>query len=195
MDFFTFDDDYLTRLRNGDRWTVEHFVHYFNAILLIKLRWRLGSMNDINDVRQEVFARLFHSIRSGAIRDGSRLGAFVNSVCNNVLRERFRRNQRTEQLPDDYPDVEDETDIEQLFATKESVAQVRRAIEQLPRKDADLLRAIIDERDKDDLCRELDVDRGYLRVLVHRAKEKFRSEYMKMFGSDETPGGGPSLRQ
>ena len=32
----------------------------------------------------------------------------------------------------------------------------------------------IDERDKNDICRDLQIDRGYLRVLVHRAKAHFR---------------------
>jgi RNA polymerase sigma-70 factor (ECF subfamily) len=31
-----------------------------------------------------------------------------------------------------------------------------------------------DERDKDDICRELNIDRNYLRVLLHRAKNRFR---------------------
>ena len=31
-----------------------------------------------------------------------------------------------------------------------------------------------DERDKNDICRDLQIDRGYLRVLVHRAKSRFR---------------------
>ena len=34
-----------------------------------------------------------------------------------------------------------------------------------------------DERDKDGICRELNVDRNYLRVLVHRAKMRFRERF------------------
>jgi RNA polymerase sigma-70 factor (ECF subfamily) len=32
----------------------------------------------------------------------------------------------------------------------------------------------IEERDKDDVCRELGIDRDYLRVLLHRAKMRCR---------------------
>jgi RNA polymerase sigma-70 factor, ECF subfamily len=48
----------------------------------------------------------------------------------------------------------------------------------LPAKEKDLLRWIFfDDRDKDEVCRELSVDRNYLRVLLHRAKAHFRERY------------------
>jgi len=43
-------------------------------------------------------------------------------------------------------------------------------------RDQQVLRAVFfEERDKEDICRELGVDRGYLRVLLHRAKANFRA--------------------
>ncbi|HEX8881821.1 MAG TPA: hypothetical protein VF749_17385, partial [Candidatus Acidoferrum sp.] len=45
-------------------------------------------------------------------------------------------------------------------------------------RDRELLRAVFfEERDKDAVCREIGVDRNYLRVLVHRAKDKFKAVY------------------
>jgi RNA polymerase sigma-70 factor (ECF subfamily) len=38
---------------------------------------------------------------------------------------------------------------------------------------------LLDERDKDEICVELGVDRDYLRVLLHRAKGSFRTMYSK----------------
>jgi hypothetical protein len=32
----------------------------------------------------------------------------------------------------------------------------------------------LDERERDSVCREFGVSRGYLRVLLHRAKQRFR---------------------
>ena len=34
-----------------------------------------------------------------------------------------------------------------------------------------------EERDKDAICRQLKIDRNYLRVLLHRAKARFRQEF------------------
>jgi RNA polymerase sigma-70 factor (ECF subfamily) len=45
-------------------------------------------------------------------------------------------------------------------------------------RDRDLLRAIfLEEKDKNEICREFGVDREYLRVLLHRAKGRFRSTF------------------
>jgi RNA polymerase sigma-70 factor (ECF subfamily) len=41
--------------------------------------------------------------------------------------------------------------------------------------DRRILKALyLEEREKDSVCREFGVTRGYLRVLLHRAKERFR---------------------
>ncbi len=51
---------------------------------------------------------------------------------------------------------------------------------QLSEKDRQLLRAIfLEEKEKDQVCREFGVDRDYLRVLLHRAKNNFRVFYEK----------------
>ena len=61
-----------------------------------------------------------------------------------------------------------------------------------------MLQVFLEERDKDEICRSFSVERNYLRVLVHRAKEKFRGEYrhaeVRPFPSTETTGSNPSLR-
>ncbi len=47
-----------------------------------------------------------------------------------------------------------------------------------------LLKAVfLDERDRDEVCREFGVDRDYLRVLLHRAKQEFKTEYVKRIGN------------
>jgi hypothetical protein len=57
---------------------------------------------------------------------------------------------------------------------------VRRVIETLPERDADILRSVFLEReDKDAICRRFDIDRDYLRVLLHRAKKVFRTQYLR----------------
>jgi RNA polymerase sigma-70 factor (ECF subfamily) len=201
VELYAFDDDYVARLRAGDRFTEEHFLRYFSELLLIKLRSRLRTLQAIEDVRQEVFLRVFRVIRSPeGIRDGRKLGAFVNSVCNNVVLESFRANGRTEALSDEHENVADDAeDIEQALMSGEIRTRVRLVLDRLARKDQELLRALfLEERDKDEVCRSFSVDRNYLRVLLHRAKEKFRSEYgapdVTPFPPSETDSGKPSLR-
>ena len=52
-----------------------------------------------------------------------------------------------------------------------------------PPKDRDVLRALFfEECDKDEICRRFKVDRDYLRVLVHRAKARFRTAFIAHAG-------------
>src|SRR3954447_23993722 len=180
MEFFPFDDDYVRRLREGDRWTEEHFRSYFEQLLLIKLRRRLPSLEAIHDVRQEVFVRVFKTLRAsdGGIRDGRKLGAYVNTVCNNVVLEIYRQTNRTEPLEDTHLDLPTSEDVENALVNGEERERVRRVVKELPQRDRDILKALFfDERSNDDVCAEFGVDRGYLRVLLYRAKEKFREAW------------------
>jgi RNA polymerase sigma-70 factor (ECF subfamily) len=61
-------------------------------------------------------------------------------------------------------------------------------LDDLTEKDRRLLREVfLEEKDKDEVCRSFGVDRNYLRVLVHRAKQNFRARYLEIEG-----GAGPS---
>ena len=180
MEFFSFDDTYLQRLRERDFQTEQHFVAYFSQLILIKARSRLHSSQAIEDIRQETFARVIKAIRAeGGIRDAERLGGFVNSVCNNVLQEHYRASGRTEQPAEDAPDPPDTTiDLDGMLVTKQTRKQVQEVLARLPERDRRLLKAIfIEEKEKDEVCRDFGVDRDYLRVLLHRAKQAFRELY------------------
>jgi len=197
MDFFTFDDEYVRRLREGDRWTVDHFYAYFQKLLLIKLRKRLRSMEEIDDVRHETYLRVFRTLKSpGGLRDASKLGAFVNRVCDNVLLEFYRKKNRNEEPIGDSDFMTQEGLDEELIRSEEG-ARVRLVISELPVKDAAILREIfLRDRPPDDVCEEFGVDRNYLRVLLYRAKEKFREAWLRNpdpRSPDETDPDKPSL--
>ncbi len=67
-------------------------------------------------------------------------------------------------------------DLEGMMDSKQSSERVRKILSALPARDRELLKAVfLEEEDKDAVCRDIGVDRDYLRVLLHRAKEKFRS--------------------
>jgi RNA polymerase sigma-70 factor (ECF subfamily) len=183
LQFQTFDQSYVERLRAGDFRTQEHFVAYFSELIQLKLRSRLNSPQAIEDVRQETFTRVFVALRGeGGIRQPDRLGAYVNSICNNVLLEHYRASSRHTSLEDeedkDFPATT--IDIVGAVAAKEMAVKVREILDELPEKDRRLLREVfLEERDKDDVCRDFGVDRDYLRVLLHRAKLSFKSLYLK----------------
>jgi RNA polymerase sigma-70 factor (ECF subfamily) len=180
VELFSFDELYLQRLRDRDHVTERHFSAYFSKLLLIKLRSRLKSSHAVEDIRQETFVRVFKAMRAeGGIREPERLGAFVNSICNNVLQEHYRSSARVAPLDEDSPDPPDPAiDMDQVLVTRQTSEQVQRILIQLPEKDRTLLRALfMEEKDKDEVCRQFGVNRAYLRVLLHRAKQSFRDYY------------------
>lgn len=176
-----FDADYLERLRKGDPDTEGHFVSYFGELLRIKLRSRLRSRQLVEDASQETFLRVFKTLRCGeGIRHPERLGAYVNAVCNNVLQEVYRAERRHPQVPDPaIPITDDDAPaVEDRMLVAERRALVRRVIDDLPERDRRLMRALfVEDRDKDDVCDEFAVGRDYLRVILHRAKLRFRALY------------------
>jgi len=159
LQFQPFDESYVERLRSGDFRTQEHFVAYFGELIQLKLRARLHSPQAIEDVRQETFVRVFTALRNpGGIRQPERLGPFVNSICNNVLMEHYRRVSHDTPLADengqDFPDPV--IDVLGAVAARQMENKVRQILEEMSERDRSLIRSLfIEERDKDEVCREL----------------------------------------
>jgi RNA polymerase sigma-70 factor, ECF subfamily len=177
-----FDAEYLGKLRNGDSETEKHFVTHFSNVIRMAMRYRLRSWELIDDIRQETFLRVLNFLRSDRSLDHpERLGAYVHSVSVNVMLELLRASTRHPPLPEDsahFPDSR--MSSEDRVVTRERKEVIQEVLDQLGAKDRDLLRALfLEDADKDDLCTRFGVDRDYLRVLVHRAKLRFRELYEK----------------
>ena len=177
-----FDRDYLQRLVSADPETERHFTQYFGQLLTLKLRSRLRSAAAVEDVRQETFTRVLQTLKQkGGLETPESLGSFVNSVCNNVLFEQYRSASRTTPLEDEYDPPEIRPGMDDVLLAAENRDTVRAALSELSQKDQELLRWLFfEERDKDEICRMLNVDRNHLRVLVHRAKLRFRDRFIAL---------------
>ena len=183
MNFVTFDASYINKLRAGDAPTEQHFIAYFSELIVLKLRPRLRNQEQIAEVKQETFSRVFSLIRrEGGLRHAERLGPLVNSICNNVLMEQYRSSNRVEALEDGAAEllVECTPSALNMVISEETRNLVRHTLNRLNERDRSLLQAVfLEERDKDEVCTEFGVDRDYLRVLLHRAKGSFRAMYSK----------------
>ena len=177
MPSIPFDSDYLARLRNGDPETERHFVAHFSNVIRLSLRYRLRSWQLIDDIRQETFLRVLNFVRSDrGMEHPERLGAYVHSVSLNVMMELLRASTRHPPMPEDAHAMADRrSSPEGAAITSERKELVRAVLTELPEKDQLILRSIfLDETEKSEVCDRFQVSRDYLRVLVHRAKLKFR---------------------
>jgi RNA polymerase sigma-70 factor, ECF subfamily len=180
MDFFAFNKAYVERLRNGDPATEQHFFVYFEKLLQIKLRARAIGPDKVEDLKQDTFIRVIAAVRKeGGVRQPERFGAFVNSICNNVLLEYYRSLRKDQQMDETQEEIPSKAPgLEAMMVSKQCSERVRKILSGLPARDRELLWALFwEEKDRHTVCRDIGADRNYLRVLLHRAKDKFKAVY------------------
>jgi RNA polymerase sigma-70 factor (ECF subfamily) len=183
LDQTAFDADYLARLKQGDPETERHFTSYFVNAIWLKLRGRVRSRHLIDEIRQETFARVLSYLRSGkTIQYPERFAGFVQGVCNNVMLEVLRSESAHGQGSDteaDPPDRRVRFDVD--LVTEQRKQAVREVLSEMPEKDRTLLRLVfLEEGERSEICQRFQVDGDYLRVLLHRAKGRFRETVRRM---------------
>lgn len=190
VDLYSFDADYLRRLKARDPVTEAHFVSYFSPRMQVKLRHRGFSSPALEDVSQETFFRVLTAVQCDNVHYPERFGAYVHSVCDKVILEKFREFARNQHLDLDGMDVPDrKTNLEAMLLRKEKRKIVEEILEEMPPKKRNILRALIFEQlDRDELCQRFAVNSDYLRVLLFRAKEEF-GERLRARGFDGFDGG------
>lgn len=180
VELYSFDEAYLQRLRGSDPATEAHFVSYFSHLLRIKLRARMLPAHTIDDICQETFLRVLVAVRvKSDIHDANRLGPYVNSMCDNILREHWRSSARNQHVDLETVEVlDDRPDLEQAMLQEEDRKKTEAVLATLSQRDRDCLRALFfEQREKDEVCDLFGVTRDYLRVLLYRAKNSFRDHY------------------
>jgi len=171
-----FNSGYVNALRHGDPEVEAHFVDHFNPILLQKLKRKVRCADQARELRQETFLRVLEAVRSGSVvREPERFEGFVAGVCNNIVHELYREQRRSVALSTlkNEPEV-DYPSAYKLVLAEETRGKVRRILSELNHSERAILEAILDEKNKDEICRQLGVTRAYLRVLLFRAKKRFR---------------------
>lgn len=175
---YEFDAQYVQRLTEGEPSVEQHFTSYFGPLIRIKLRRQGWTAHDVEDMTQDTFLRVLQTLRQkGGVEHPERLGAFVYSVCHNVALEFHRARERHPNADPDRPEPPDETiDIHGAVVSEERKKLVRLVLDGLPAPDRELLRmTFMEEASRDEICARMNVDRNYLRVLLHRARGRFKA--------------------
>jgi RNA polymerase sigma-70 factor, ECF subfamily len=173
-----FDEAYLQALAERDPRTEDELIHTFSRAIKTKLRTHLRSPQAIEDAYQETLLRVFTYFRLGKrLRTPASLPAFVHSVSSHVALEMVRTHRRINCSCDDLPELVDtRSNPEGDSIANERRDTVRRILGELSTLDQQLLRRVcLDEEDRDQICRELRVTRDYLRLLLYRARLRFKA--------------------
>jgi len=188
-----FDERYITGIRNRDPEIESHFVAYFKIPVWLKARRQLRAPDMAEDAVQETLLRVLRYFRSGKrLELPARLPAFVQSICLNVTLEMLRAKSRYRQAPENRPDpVDPRGNLELQIVNDERKRMVLEILAQLPDKDRELLQlGVLEAVDKGELCQRIGVNQEYLRVLLFRARQRFRSELIKREAKGRAKSGG-----
>jgi RNA polymerase sigma factor (sigma-70 family) len=154
-------EDNIENLRSRVRFRVAHAVGFACA--------------DVDDIVQETLTRFLLAQREGKVNE-SAAGAFLNAICRNVIFEYRRKIHRDEAMPEILSDPPDKriSGAEQ-FEMNDAIS---RAMAELPARDREILHSFfIDEKPKEEIYAAFGLTYEQFRVVLCRAKERFRSVY------------------
>jgi RNA polymerase sigma-70 factor (ECF subfamily) len=156
--------------------------------LRYRVRYELGfACPDVDDVVQETLKRFIEAVQSEKIRTPEAAGAFLNGICRNVIWEYRRRLFRDAPMPEIMPEppVKGATPAD-LLEYRQIIATV---MHQLSRRDQQVLRFFyLEERSVEEILQLTGLSRDNFRVVLCRAKEKFRRTYLETMKSTGSSG-------
>lgn len=181
MDFQQFDGEYIRRLRDGDPEVQQHFATYFGELLMLKLRGRIKPRDLFPEVIQETLTRALRAVRDGGVDSPERFGAFVHAICRNVIHEYSRSERPHESVHGlENEPMDPSIDLDKTLVTAERKRVVERILAEMKERDRGVLRAIyLDEKRPDEVCRLLDISPAYLRLVLYRARLRFRRNWLE----------------
>jgi RNA polymerase sigma-70 factor (ECF subfamily) len=149
--------------------------------LRLKLRYKVlyhvgHNCPDVDDLVQETIIRFLRAEQRQSIRNTEEIGAFLNGVCRNVILE-YRRRVKREPILDPEMPLPDEG-----VRADADILEMRDAIDhslaELAERDRMILRALyLEGKEKEEICREWGMTDPQFRVVLFRAKERFRRVY------------------
>jgi RNA polymerase sigma-70 factor (ECF subfamily) len=155
----------------------ENTIDRLRLKLRYKVLYHLGhGCADVDDLVQETLARFFRAEQRQLIRNPDELGAFLNGVCRNVILEYRRRIRREPPLDPDAPIVDAGSRPEaEIFEMRDAIDN---GLQELAERDRAILRSLyLEGREKEDICKEWGMSDAQFRVVLFRAKERFRRVY------------------
>jgi RNA polymerase sigma factor (sigma-70 family) len=145
--------------------------------LRFKVCYRVGfACPDVDDIVQETLTR-FLTIDPARLKNPEATGAYLNGICQNVILEYRRRWSRDTPAAHALPEGSDErlADTE-LFEMRQAIAS---GMQELSLRDRQVLRAFyLEEKPKREILEEAGLTDENFRVVLCRAKERFRHIYV-----------------
>ena len=181
VEFFNFDEDYVTRLRNEHAATWDHFDGYFRP----RIRSKLGSQipwEMVDDVAGDVMLSFIENLKRGEPENPACLAGYVLQICQYKVLETLRKlsNQKT------FADVDWELfpgggrTPQQEYFEGEQTKEIQRILRKLKPRDQNVLLEIFYFKvDRDEVCQKYGVSREQLKLILCRARQRFQKNWRR----------------
>lgn len=171
------DSELLTRVVAGDREAFHRLVDLSDRLVTSLIIDRVGHRDEIQDLRQEVFFRVYKGLES--LRDRNKFNSWLRGICRNVVREfwtaRARNHPRLAEEHD--PEAPPEEDTESVAI--EFV--VKKALHTLPGRYKEVLRLRYFARmNYDEIASTLGLTYMAVDGLIRRAKARLKESMTPM---------------
>jgi len=159
----------------------ELFYRHYPAVCR-QLTCLLGSRADAEDIAQEAFIKLFNT----PPRESSNLGGWLSRVATNLAYNHLRsqNSRRRREMGVSVAPVAAEAGPETAALREEEIALTRKVLELIPERDRACLLLKFSGMNYAAIARVIDVKESSVGTLLARARARFRSEYLKLTGSD-----------
>jgi RNA polymerase sigma-70 factor (ECF subfamily) len=129
---------------------------------------------DAEDSVHDVFIIVLNTLRSQKLRDPERLGAYIGAVFKFRRWRRWQTAAATVDAPVESLDLEGGKTPELMLRETENRNLVRTALSSCTERDRDILvRFYVNEQEREQICREMDLTPTQFRLLKSRAKDRF----------------------
>lgn len=169
------------RIRAGDEHAERDlFISYRRGVVLM-LQRRLTDRWLAEDLANDALREVLEILRTRPLEQPDKLAAFIHGVALNLARN-ARRKQARQKTDSDTETVEttvDQTGDPATLSMRASLARtVREILATLPvaRDRLILIRYYLNEDDKDEICRDLQLSGEHFDRVVHRARQRMRAQ-------------------
>jgi RNA polymerase sigma-70 factor (ECF subfamily) len=162
----------------GDPLAMTELYAVFTQGMRYLLLRSLG-VEEVDDKVHDCFVIVTEAIRSGELRDPTRLMGYIRTVVHRRIArgigEAIRRRQSTVEFEDSAVNVSDwNKNPEQKLFARQRVEIARRVFNGLSRRDREVLRRFyLLEESQDLICQEMGLTYNQFRLLKTRAKARF----------------------
>ena len=177
------------RIMDGDASAESDFVDAYGRGITFVLRKETRDEETLEDLFQETFRIGLEKIRKGDLREPKKLGGFMCSIARFAVidhyRHEARHENRVEKSEDGSWSQKGEDQLQEILRREHS-EMIRRVIGDLKsERDRQILfRFFIAEDDKANICRDLDLTTLHFNRVLHRAKQRYKSLYLRMLEND-----------